>query len=90
MSERLNDTDAARAMSIGRANAWGRDLRVAAIEDWKRARQSEAEKDEVLTLARHLLETYAAQAATTHVVMLTADGVAMLQRLITRIREVAP
>lgn len=48
MSGRMTDGDADRAMSIGRANAWGREVRLAALDDWNRARTEETRLLEVV------------------------------------------
>lgn len=46
------------------------------------------EQRETLTMALHMLEMYEEQAVAAHVVMLTQNGVEMLQALIVRLRKV--
>jgi len=48
MSERMTKEEADRARTLGKANAWGRDLRLASLEDWKASRAEEARQAEVI------------------------------------------
>lgn len=49
---------------------------------------SAEEQRQALTMALHMLDAYEEQAAAAHVVVLTPDGVSMLQALIARLRKV--
>jgi hypothetical protein len=65
MSERMTDNNASLAMNIGRSNAWGREMRLRSIEDWKRARATEVTKDAAIKALADALETVWAEATRT-------------------------
>lgn len=54
-TKRMTQDDADRTMSIGRANAWGRELRLAALDDWARARRVEHEQAEKIRALEDML-----------------------------------
>ncbi len=53
---RMIDEDAAAGRTCGMSNSWNREMRIAVIADWERARASEVEKDVTIKALGDALE----------------------------------